>query len=113
MSTSSSVLVFLALAFLAHPVAFAQGTVPTFQHRAGETAYTFAGHDPAQGGTTTIPTLLVPITLSFEAKKTGSRPFVMDAVPDVPDLLRSPVFGDFAFSSGTTQYADAMLRATF
>ena len=69
---------------------------------------------PAQGGTTTIPTVLVPITLSFEAKKTAGKPFVMDAAPDVPRVLRSPVFSKFAFpSGGTTQYADAMLRTTF
>ncbi len=38
----------------------------------------------------------------------------MDAAPDVPRLLRSPVFSKFAFpTGGTTQYADAMLRATF
>ena len=40
--------------------AYAQGTVPTFRHAAGEGSYTLAGHDPAEGGTTTIPTVLVP-----------------------------------------------------
>jgi chitinase len=92
----------------------AQGTVPTFRHAAGQGSYTLAGRDPAQGGATTIPAVLVPITLSFEAKKTGGRPFIMDAVPDVPRVLRSPAFSKFAFASGgTTQYADAMLRTTF
>src|SRR5262249_26046584 len=56
---------------------------------------------------TTIPTLLVPLTLSFESK-------VMDAAPDVPAILASPVFTPFAFpSGGNTQYADALLRSTF
>ena len=77
-------------------------------------SYTLVGRDPAQGGTTTIPTVLVPVTLSFEAKKTAGKPFLMDAAPDVPRVLRSPVFSNFAFpSGGTTQYADAMLRTTF
>ena len=88
--------------------------MPTFQHAAGQGSYTLVGRDPAQGGATTIPTVLVPVTLSFDAKKTAGKPFVMDAAPDVPRVLRSPVFSKFAFpSGGTTQYADAMLRTTF
>ncbi|HWW98004.1 MAG TPA: glycosyl hydrolase family 18 protein [Edaphobacter sp.] len=91
-----------------------QGTVPTFQHSAGQRSYTLAGRDPVQGGTTTIPTVLVPIALSFEAKKTAGKPFVMDAAADVSPVLGSPIFSRFAFASGnTTQYADAMLRSTF
>jgi chitinase len=94
-------------------VAHAQ-SVPTFQHAVGQDSYTLVGHDPAQGGATTIPTVLVPITLSFDAKKTAGKPFLMDAAPDVARVLRSPVFSKFAFpSGGVTQYADAMLRATF
>src|SRR5690242_129304 len=84
--------------------------LPTFQHQVGQSSYTLLGRDPAQGGTTTIPTVLVPVTLSFNAGK----PFVMDAAPDVRHVLRSPVFSKFRFPvGGNTQYADAMLRATF
>jgi len=83
--------------------------VPTFQVTAGQASYTLVGRDPAQGGTTIIPAVLVPITLSFDAKKV-----VMDAAPDAARVLRSPVFSNFAFpSGGNTQYGDAMLRATF
>jgi chitinase len=58
--------------------------------------------------------VLVPITLSFDAKKIAGKPFLMDAAPDVPRVLGSPVFSNFAFpSGGVTQYADAMLRTTF
>ena len=92
----------------------AQGTVPTFPYTVGQGAYTLLGSDPAGGASTTIPTVLVPITLSFDAKKIAGKPFVMDAGPDVPRVLGSPVFSKFAFpSGGTTQYADAMLRTTF
>ena len=92
----------------------AQGTVPKFQHAIGPNSYTLAGRAPAQGGTTTIPTVLVPITLAFEANKTAGRAFLMDAAPDVPRVLRSPVFANYSFpSGGATQYGDAMLRATF
>lgn len=95
-------------------VACAQGTVPTFHKVIGEASYTLVGTDPVQGSTTTIPTLLVPVTLSFEAKSVNGRAFVLDAIPDVPRLLRSPIFASFEFrSGGKTQYADAMLRTTF
>ncbi|HLK64544.1 MAG TPA: chitinase [Bryobacteraceae bacterium] len=92
----------------------AQGTVPTFRQSVGADAYTLVGRDPAQGNATTIPTVLVPLALSFESKKANGKPFLMDANPDVPHVLRSPVFSKFAFREGdATQYTDAMLRATF
>jgi len=108
---SLRLLFFLALPL---PLLRAQGTVPTFQRTAGQGTYTSVGRDPAQGSVTNIPTVLVPIALSFETKKAGGKPFVMDAVQDVPALLGSPVFSKYDFpSGGKTQYADAMLRTTF
>jgi chitinase len=108
---SLSLLFLLALPL---PLARAQGTVPTFQRTVGTGAYTLVGRDPSQGGVTNIPTVLVPVALSFETKKTGGKPFVMDAGPDVPGLVGSPIFSKFDFpSGGNTQYADAMLRSTF
>src|ERR1035441_7179627 len=104
------------LVLLVPPLQFAraQSTVPTFQQAAGQGFYTLLGQDPARGGATTIPTVLVPMTLSFDAKKTAGKPFIMAAAQDVPRILRSPVFSKFAFpSGGTTQYADAMLQTTF
>jgi len=104
----------LVLLVLPLHLARAQGTVPTFQHAAGQGSYTLLGRDPARGGATTIPTVLVPVTLSFDARKTAGKPFLMDAAQDVPRVLRSPVFSKFAFpSGGATQYADALLRTTF
>ncbi len=94
--------------------AYSQSTVPTFQHTVGQSSYSLLGGDPAQKATTSIPTVLVPITLSFDREMTTGKPFLMDAAPDVPSVLRSPVFSNFAFPlGGTTQYADAMLRTTF
>ena len=90
-------------------LAQAQGTVPTFQRSFGQSSYTLAGRDPAQTGTTVIPTVLVPITLTFEGKTTR-----IDAAPDVPRILKSPIFTRFAFSPGNkTQYGDALLQSTF
>ena len=112
MRTKSICLLFLL--DLSLQTAHAQGTVPTFKHSVGQGYYTLTGRDPGQGGTTTIPTVLVPIALSFDAKKTAGKPFVMDAAADVSPVLRSPIFSRFAFAAGnTTQYADAMLRSTF
>ena len=88
----------------------AQGTVPTFTRTIAGTSYTLAGQDPANSGTTTIPTILVPITLKFEGAKSGQT----DAAQDVPRILKSPIFNSFAFGAGEkTQYADGLLRATF
>ncbi len=90
-------------------LAHGQGTIPTFQRSIGGNSYTLAGRDPAQAGTTVIPTVLVPLALTFEG-----RAIRMDAAPDVPAILKSPVFTPFAFSPGDkAQYADALLRSTF
>ena len=44
------------------------------------------GDDPAKGGTTTIPTVLVPITLTIEAPMDAAgRKAVLDASPDVAE----------------------------
>ncbi len=101
------VLSFLCLSI---PPSHAQGTVPTFTRSIGGSTYTLAGRDPASSGTTTIPTVLVPITLTFEGPKAAQ----MSATADVPRILKSPIFTRFAFSTGNkTQYADGLLHATF
>src|SRR5690349_24821718 len=101
------------LAFVLTSILCAQPNVPTFNDTVGGVTYRLLGEDPARGGTTTIATVLVPINLSFEAKKSNGKPFIMDAAPDVPRVLESPVFSKFTFpSGGETQYLDAMLRST-
>jgi len=109
----NKLLILLVLLVLPLRLAHAQGTVPTFQQTVGQASYTVGGAGPS-AGTTTIPTVLVPVILSFEARKIAGKPFVMDAMPDAAPVLRSPIFSSFAFpTGGTTQYADAMLRTTF
>lgn len=103
----------VALAFLLAP-ACARGTVPTFEHAEVNRSFTLAGGDPSQARTTTIPTVLVPLVLRFESQKTAGEPVRLDASPDVPHVLYSPVFSDFTFpTGGHTQYTDALLRTTF
>ena len=108
-----STLSLLLLLLLPPRFAHAQGTVPTFQQTAGQGTYRLAGSAPGGAGTTTIPTVLVPVRLAFSSKTAAGKPFPMDAAPDVPRVLRSPVFTNFAFPSGPAQYADALLHATF
>ncbi len=106
---------FLLLIFsvLASGVGYGQGTAPTFHYNAGTGSVTLPGRDPAQGGTTVIPTMLVPVRLVFDAGMTPGKPLTLDSAGDVPRVLRSPVFAKMTFAGeGTTQYADALLRAT-
>ncbi len=103
------------LLFLLLPMAaaHARNSVPTFQLAAGQGIYTLVGRDPRQAGTTTIPTLLVPVRLRFETKKVAGKSFVLDAAADVSSIEHSPIFAGFAFPrERPTQYADALLRAT-
>jgi chitinase len=92
--------------------------LPTFTHTyntAGkEYSYTVVGTDPAQGGTTTIPTVLVPITLTIDAPMNAAgKKAILHAGPDVPRVMRSPIFARYAFASGKSQYTDAIMRADF
>jgi chitinase len=93
-------------------------SVPTFTRSysaAGKDySYTVVGSDPAKGGTTTIPTVLVPVTLAFDAPvDTTGKKAILDASQDVSKVVHSPIFQKYAFASGTTQYTDAMQRASF
>lgn len=76
--------------------------------------YTVAGRNPAIGGTTTLPTVLVPVDLVFEGypEKPGKK-IVISPVPDVPKVIQSPIFQKYDFATGSTQYADAVQRAAF
>lgn len=93
-------------------------SVPTFTRsytaNGKDYSYTVVGSEPAKGGTTTIPTVLVPVTLAFDAPAdiTG-RKAAMDPTADVQKIVQSPIFQKYAFASGTTQYTDAMQRASF
>lgn len=83
-------------------------TVPTFRYAASSGQYTLVGAHPSTNSSKTIPAEVVPVSLAFQSN--GK----LVAAPDVPALLHSPVFAPAAFPiAGTTQYADAILRATF
>ncbi len=90
-------------------------TVPTFTgsfSTGGRNySYTMAGKTPDLGGTTTIATILVPVSLSFSAS--GSHEHVMSAAGDIADIVHSPLFEPVAFATGKTQYGDAVQRGQF
>lgn len=96
--------VMLALASMG----WAQGTVPVFQRTLDGKAYTLAGHDPAKSGTTTIPVVLAPITLTFAGSSER-----MNAAADMVRVVESPIFKLAMFGGEPTQYGDALLRANF
>ena len=104
----------------APPPAFPPQTIslPTFTSNATVAGtnytYTLLGNDPAKGGTTTIPTVLAAIKLTIEAPMDAAgRKAVLDAGPVANQVIASPIFADYQFASGTTQYADAIMRADF
>jgi chitinase len=92
--------------------------VPTFTRSftaAGrEYHYTVAGRDPDQSGTTTIPTVLVPVSLVFSGPAgSAGKNLEVSAADDVQKVVQSPVFKKHAFATGDTQYGDAIQRAQF
>ena len=92
--------------------------LPTFTRSftAGGKQYSsvIVGRDPASGGTTTIPTVLVPVWLAFDGSRDArGQQLVLNATADVSKVAQSPIFQKFAFATGTTQYGDAVQRAEF
>src|SRR5690348_3965861 len=69
--------------------------------------YTMVGTNPTKGAaTTTIPTTIVPLILKFS---NGT----FDGTQKVSNTTNSPIFQNAQFSSGKTQYGDAIQRAEF
>jgi hypothetical protein len=70
--------------------------------------YMMVGTNPATSqATTTVPTVIVPLRLVF-ADGNVSNP---GTTPN--DVAASPIFQTASFTSGTTQYGDAIRRAMF
>jgi hypothetical protein len=70
--------------------------------------YSMVGTNPANGSkTTTVPVTIIPLNLTFS---NGSS---FDGTPQVSVTQSSPIFQNAPFSSGTTQYGDAIQREEF
>jgi hypothetical protein len=71
--------------------------------------YKMVGTNPANGSNVTVvPTEILPITFTFAS---GGPP--LTASKQTKELKNSPIFNAAPFTSGTTQFADAMQRAEF
>ena len=71
-------------------------------------SYTMVGTDPSKGSaSTTVSDTIVPLILKF------SNGTVFDGTQKVSNTIGSPIFNNAKFSSGTTQYGDAIQRGEF
>jgi hypothetical protein len=101
--------------------AMKEGRVFSVPHFSGSFAlqstnypYTMIGSKPQSGGTTSVPVQIVPISMFFEefVDEHGS-PIVLDPAPVMPRVESSPNFHNSQYSTGLTQFADAVQRAEF
>jgi hypothetical protein len=87
-------------------------TIPTwkssFTYQGTTYPYIMVGTDPAQKAlSTTVPTTIIPLKVVF------SDGTIFDGTHKVKATKNSPIFQKAKFSSGTTQYGDAIQRAEF
>lgn len=95
---------------LTAPQAVAAQTIPVWSSSFSFNGIVYdiqlVGSNPTRGGTTTvIVNAIVPMKVVFADGTT------LDASADVNPLIASPIYQNTVFQSGTTQYADAVLRA--
>jgi hypothetical protein len=76
--------------------------------------FTMVGRDPTKGGTADVDTSLIPISFFFDefVDQNGNN-IVIDINPVIPSFLNSPNFEQASYTSGFTQFADAVQRAEF
>ncbi len=76
--------------------------------------YTMVGGDPKAGDSAVIDTALIPISLVFPGYiGQGGLPITLDVTPVIDLVKHSPIFVPSAYSSGYTQFGDAVQRAEF
>lgn len=81
-----------------------------------QTPFVMVGRTPARGGTTVIPTQLLPIALVFEGTTdpTTGQPIILAFDSQTVNLAaQGPDFAKAPYGTGTTQFADAVQRAEF
>jgi hypothetical protein len=76
--------------------------------------YTMVGKDPAKGGTTNIPTQYIPMSFFFDefVDQNGNNITIDTTVVNGP-LANSPLFNNFQYATGFTQFEDSVQRAEF
>jgi chitinase len=88
--------------------------VSSFKYHGQVFPYTMMGQAPQTRATTVIPTSYVPISFVFDEfiDQNGNN-ITIDATAINNEILRSPEFLPSAFSTGNTQFTDAVQRAEF
>jgi len=98
-----------------------QGRIFSVPHFSGAFAwqsktfpYTLVGRKPQAGGSTLVPTQIIPISLFFEefVEESGAH-VILDPAPILPRVENSPNFRNAQYPTGFTQFADAVQRAQF
>ena len=80
----------------------------SFDYNNAAYPYTMVGTDPTLGdATTTVPVTIIPLTITFSNGK------VFKGASKTTSTKNSPLFKNATYSSGITQYGDAMQRAEF
>jgi hypothetical protein len=76
--------------------------------------YTMVGKDPAKNKTTTIPTQYIPMSFFFDEfiDQNGNNITIDTTVVNGP-LANSPLFNNFQYATGFTQFEDSVQRAEF
>jgi hypothetical protein len=70
--------------------------------------FTMVGTNPASRGvTTTVPVAMIPVKFVFADGRS------LDGTTTLANTLASPIFQDFSYTTGTTQFGDAIMRAEF
>ncbi len=101
--------------------AMSQGHILSVPHFSGVFAwqsknyrYTLVGKKPQSGGTTVVPTQIIPISLFFEefVDESGGH-IILDPAPILPHVENSPNFHGASYQADFTQFADAVQRAQF
>jgi hypothetical protein len=76
--------------------------------------YKIVGSKPQVGGTTVVPVQVVPISMLFEEfVDEKGHPIVLDSMPLMDRVRSSPNFHNATYTTGVTQFADAIQRAQF
>jgi chitinase len=81
----------------------------SFQVEGKTYPYVMAGGDPRTGGKTIVETVVLPLALTFEATSITTKL----SSSELQQITQSPLFEAYDFPNGKTQYADAILHATF
>ena len=80
----------------------------SFKYGGHTYSYTMVGTNPSSGSiTTTVPTILIPLKTVF------SDGTYLSGSGQVSNTKNSPIFQSASYSSGNTQYGDAMQRGEF